>query len=166
MEEHVENNTNNINQNEKDNQEMNTNDIHEIMHDPYKFYIPNPNHEPSIQEEQYEESNITDNSTHEYNETDEYIMNALFDNPEEEIIFNDNEIDEDELNDDNENENNIVTDQHDNLYPDEGNLINHEPNEDYQNESNKRAKNSNTIIQRFQSIPYESTKQQKSKEGN
>ena len=43
-------------------------------------------------------------------------MNALFDNSEEEIIFNDDEIDEDELDEVNENVNNIVIDQYDNLY--------------------------------------------------
>ena len=62
---------------------MDTNDLHEIMHDPYKLYIPNQNHQPSIQEEQYKQSNTTDNLTHAYNETDEYSMNASFDNPKE-----------------------------------------------------------------------------------
>ena len=71
-------------------------------------------------------------------------MNALFDNPEEEIIFNDDKIDEDELDEDNGNENNTVTNQHDNTYPDEDNQNNQEPNEDYQNIANKRTRNLNT----------------------
>ena len=57
------------------------------MHDPFKFHIPNQNHQPSIQEEQYHQPNITNDITNNHNETDEYIMNALFDNPEEEIIL-------------------------------------------------------------------------------
>ena len=71
-------------------------------------------------------------------------MNALFNNPEEEIIFNDDEIYEDELDEDNENENNIVIDPHDNLNHNEENLINQELNEDYQNKSNKQTRNPNT----------------------
>ena len=76
-------------------------------------------------------------------------MNALFDNPEEEIIFNDDEIDEDELDEDNENVNNIVIDQHDNLYHNEENIKNQEPNGDYQNESNKQTRNTNTKYKDF-----------------
>ena len=60
-----------------------------------------------------------------------------------------NEIDEDELDDYNENENIIVTNQHDNLYPDEDNLINQDANEDYQNESNKQTRNPNTGYKDF-----------------
>ena len=143
-EDHNKDKTNNTNQNENDDQEMDTNNIHEIMHDPYKFHIPNQNHQPSIQEEQYHQPNITNDITNNYNETDKYIMNALFDNIEKEIIFNDDDIDEDELDEDNGNENNIVTNQHDNTYPDEDNQNNQEPNEDYQNIANKRTKNPNT----------------------
>ena len=48
VEEHDEDNTNKINQNGNNNQETDINDMHEIMHDPYKFHILNHNHEPSI----------------------------------------------------------------------------------------------------------------------
>ena len=65
-EEHNKDKINNNNQNVNDNQEMDTNNIHEIMHDPYAFHIPNQNHQPSIQEEQYERPNITDNITPNY----------------------------------------------------------------------------------------------------
>ena len=42
--EQYEEKTDNISQNEKDNQEMDTNDIHKIMNDPYKFHISIMNH--------------------------------------------------------------------------------------------------------------------------
>ena len=49
-EEHNKNKTTNTDQNENDVQEMDTNNIYEIMHAPYKFHIPNQNHQPFIQE--------------------------------------------------------------------------------------------------------------------
>ena len=128
---------------EHENQDMDINDIQEMMPDPYQFHIPNYKYEPSIQEEQYEmkfqiENNSIENTTryhdnnytHNYNKVDEFIMNTLFENPEEEIIFNNNKINEDELDDNNVNENNIMTDQHDDLNTDEENQTHKEPNKD------------------------------------
>ena len=97
------------------------------------FTFPIKKHEPALQVGQYQittqiESNIfkttryDDNShTHNYNDADEYIMNILFENPVEEIIFNNDKIDEDELEDNNENESIIVTDLHNDLNIDEEN---------------------------------------------
>ena len=36
---------------------------------------------------------------YDYNEIDEYVINTIFDNPEEEIMFKNEEVDEDELED-------------------------------------------------------------------
>ena len=93
--EHDEDNINKIDQHENENQEMDMDDIHKIMYNPYEFHIPNQKHEPSIQEEQYEitpqiESKSIENTTrcqdndytHDYNEVDEYIMNKSFEKPE------------------------------------------------------------------------------------
>ena len=126
--------TNSYNQNENNDQnkgeEMDTNDIHEILHDPHKLHIPNTNHKPSIQKE---ENQIETENSNESIDDEQHNISDLFENTEEEIIFNDDEIDEDELDENNNNENITILDQHDDLNPDEENLINQEPNEDYPN---------------------------------
>ena len=123
MEYNEEKNINKFHQSQDENQEMDINNIHKIMHDPYEFYIPNQKHEPFIQKEQYElqpqmENNsyksITNtnrydnNCTHDYNKIDKYGMNTIFDNTGEEIIFNNEEIDKDKLEENNINENKII----------------------------------------------------------
>ena len=53
------------------------------------------------------------------------------------------------MDDDNENENKIVIYEHNDLNPDDENLINQESNDDYQNESIKQTRNSNTKFKDF-----------------
>ena len=112
---------NNINQNQNNDQnieqEMDTNDLHEIIHDPHSFHIPNTNHKPSIRTQELENTIETqiDNSNNFFpNESiddDQYHINNLFENIEEEIIFNNEEIDEDELDQDSEDENELILNQ-------------------------------------------------------
>ena len=54
MEYNEEDNINNFHQSKDENLEMDINNIHEIIHNPYEFHIPNQKHEPSIQKDQYE----------------------------------------------------------------------------------------------------------------
>ena len=172
MDHNEENKINKFHQSQDENQETDINDIHKIIHDHYQFHIPNQEHEPSIQNDQYEippqmehdsynsikNTNRYDNDyTHGYNIIDDYIMNTIFDNPEEEIMFNNEEIDkaelelnninennlffnneeidEDELEENNIDENNLMTEQYKDTNNNEKGQLNHETQEN--NESNK-----------------------------
>ena len=89
---------------------MDINGIHEIMQTPSKFHVPDFNHKAHIQDTVHENNERTYTEKQSLNEMDLYdndnlmhendsLMNEIFNNPEEEIIFNYDEIDEDELTD-------------------------------------------------------------------
>ena len=84
-----------------------------------------------------------------YNTFNNQMMDGIFENTEEEIIFNNDKIDEDELDDDNDNEINIVTEPHDDPNLNEDNQSNQEYNEDeklksHLDKSNRRLRQPNT----------------------
>ena len=134
----------NINQDNESYQDMDINKNHKINYDPYKFYIYNQDYEPSILQQQYKTLHITENNSienaantnnqdyiNDYNEIGAYIMDSLFDNPEEEIIYNNEEVDEDKLDEDYETENNIVRKQQKILNSNEEIQINQEHQDEY-----------------------------------
>ena len=80
---------------------MDENEIHEILYDPSDFHTPTQSHNAYIPEIN-QESRDKDESTIEpplenIHTFDDNILNNLFERPMEEIIFNYDEIDEDEL---------------------------------------------------------------------
>ena len=78
---------------------MDINGIHEIMQTPSKFHVPDSNHEAHIQDTVHENNERNYTAKQPLNDMDLYhndnlmhendsLMNEIFNNPEEEIIFN------------------------------------------------------------------------------
>ena len=88
-------------------------------------------------------------------------MNTLFDNPEEDIILNNEEIDEDELKENNIDENNLMTEQYDDTNNDKEVQLNHETQEG--NESNRRMRQPNTKYKDFYQFLIKQQNQKKIK---
>ena len=80
---------------------MDVNKKHKILHDPSGFHTPNQSHVAYIpeinQESRDKDENTIKLTLDNINTFDDYIQNNLFENSEEEIIFNYDKIEEDEL---------------------------------------------------------------------
>ena len=91
-----ETNTNEISIHETNN--MDINEVHEILNQPSDFHTPNTDHKayiPTTDNNNMEQNIQTTNNTPDI--FDEHLLDQIFTNPEEEIVFNYDEIDEDEL---------------------------------------------------------------------
>ena len=86
---------------------ININDIHEIMQTPSKFHVPDYNHKEQIRntvqenkKHNHTEQPLNDMEIYDNNDLmleNNSLINEIFNNTEEEIIFNYDKINEDEL---------------------------------------------------------------------